>query len=120
MPSHYFSYPRLTPVVFSFVGTVCYTPFPNVLLYSTYLMLFNFITLPTLPSSISCQQTNNKQTEIICYFLSLSFKYSQQALVKHTQYIKRDVFIVVMYIKSIFYQQENVLNFDILSCQTCF
>lgn len=63
----------------------------------------------------------NKQTQIICCFLSLSFKYySQQALVKHTQYIKRDVFIVVIYVKSIYYQQDNTINFDILSCQTCF
>jgi hypothetical protein len=119
MPSHYFSYTCLTPVVFSLAGIACYCPLPRcvTLSYLSNALQFDH----PANTAILYFMPTNKQTQIIYYFLSVSFKYySQQALVKHTQYIKRDVFIVAIYVKSIYYQQENIINFDILSCQTCF
>jgi hypothetical protein len=110
-PSYYVSNPCLTPLVFSFVGVVCYSPSPNMLLYPTYLLLSNLITLPPLLPSISCKQANNKQTQIICYFLSLGLKYySQHALVKDTQYMKRDVFTVVIYRNRMALEFTNNVN----------
>ena len=118
MPSHYFSYPCLTPGVFGFVGFVCYSPLSKSVTLSC---LSNGLQFDHPASTTILIFHANKQTQIICYFLSLSFKnYYQQALVRHTQYIKRDIFIAVIYVKIIYYQQENIINSDILSCQTFF
>jgi hypothetical protein len=34
--------------------------------------------------------------------------------------MKNYVIIVVLYVKSIYYQKENIIKLDTLSCQTCF